>query len=107
MPAKDEEKKPQAEKPKAPKRHLHRIIVEHYHDGKHSTGYAISHEEKEHPSDQHAMPPKPMAVAKTPEEAGEHVTDQLQQAYEPEPGAGGGGAPEEQAPADGEGAPEE
>jgi hypothetical protein len=89
---------------KEPKKHLHQIITEHItdKDGK-TQGYVHHHVFKDKHSDAHSHPPRPMGMSQTPEEAGEHVTEQMQQAASP---AGGGGqAPEAEEPPEGGAAP--
>lgn len=84
-------------KPKGKKLHLHQVISEHVvdKDGK-SQGVVHHHVYKDHHSDPHAHPPRPMGMSSTPEEAGEHVADQMGQAWQGGgEGGEGGGAPDE------------
>jgi hypothetical protein len=92
--AKEEKKKPEGDgeesAPKKPKKHLHSMTIEHVRDakGKHK-GYVVHHTYHSDPKGQMTEPSRPMAVADTADEAGQHVAEQF--------GAqeGGGGEPEE------------
>jgi hypothetical protein len=84
-----DEKKPAASaKPKPKKMHLHEVRSVQARDG----SIVHHHTYKEHPDAPMSMPERgPMATSASPEEAGQHVTDQFAQ------NAQGAGGPNEEA----------
>lgn len=82
---------------KAAKKHLHSIRTELVRDHKGKvTGSVSHHSYLEHPTHPHPGPETPRAVHNTPEEAGEHVTDQIAAEQGGAPAAAGAApAPEE------------
>jgi hypothetical protein len=93
-------------KPKAAKKHLHRVIHEVVRDkhGKPTGESVMHHQYKTNPTDHHAEPERVAGVHSNPEDAGEATTGALQEAMGQ--GAGSGEAePGEGAPAAGGAAP--
>lgn len=98
--AKEEKEKKGGEGEKSKRKHLHRVVTEAAHDGT----YVHHHTYKENAMDHHTEPERQnVATSSSPDEAGQHVAEQMAmneqqggdpgEMEQPQPDAAGGGAP--------------